>query len=330
MNTHNSTLYKAAEEQCDLHAERLRWAMENIGALGKLTPAILAGLNPVQLAILDQFIVRFSKLQDQMGTRLLPLVLELTQEQGNLTAFIDKLNRLEKIGAIESAQQWLQLRNLEQRVRPDILMFPDFDANLRDAFRRETELLFEHVLRNDLPVHELLTANYTFVNERLARHYGIKGVYGARFRKVDVTDPNRYGLFGHGSLLALTSVSSRTSPIIRGKFIQTEFWNNPPPSPPADVPALEESAPKDRPSTVREQLELHRANPNCATCHNVIDPPGFALENFDAVGQWRDKTAEGLEIDASGVLADGSVVDGPAELREALVEDPEIFASTVT
>jgi hypothetical protein len=225
--------------------------------------------------------------------------------------------------------QWLQLRNLESKVKPDFLLFPDFDDNLRKAFRRETELLFANVLREGRPVHELVTADYTFVNERLARHYGIKGVYGARFRKVDVTDPNRYGLFGHGSLLALTSVSSRTSPIIRGKFIQTEFWNNPPPTPPADVPALEESAPKDRPSTVREQLELHRANPTCAACHNNIDPVGFALENFDADGTWRDKTREGLPIDSAGILLDGTPVNGPVELRGALLADPDLFATTV-
>jgi hypothetical protein len=225
--------------------------------------------------------------------------------------------------------QWLQLRNLESRVKPDFLLFPDFDDNLRKGFREETEMLFSNVLREGRPVQELITADYTFINERLARHYGIKGVYGARFRKVDVTDPNRYGLFGHGSLLALTSVSSRTSPIIRGKFIQTEFWNNPPPTPPADVPALEESAPKDRPSTVREQLELHRANPVCAACHNNIDPVGFALENFDADGSWRDRTREGLEIDSAGILLDGTPVNGPVELRAALLADPSLFASTV-
>jgi len=213
--------------------------------------------------------------------------------------------------------QWLQLRNLEQRVKPDLLLFPDFDGNLRNAFRRETELLFDHVLRENRPVHELLTADYTFVDERLARHYGIRGVYGSRFRKVPVEDPNRRGLLGHGSILSLTSAASRTSPILRGKFVMAELLNSPPPSPPGDVPALEESAPEGRPSTVREQLELHRANPNCSVCHNVIDPPGFALENFDAVGQWRDKTAEGLEIDASGVLANGTVIDGPAALRQA-------------
>jgi hypothetical protein len=226
--------------------------------------------------------------------------------------------------------QWLQLRNLELRVKPDFLLFPDFDGNLRSAFRTETEMLFAHVLREDRPVHELMTANYTFVNERLARHYGIPGVYGSRFRQVEVKDPRRWGLFGHGSILSLTSAASRTSPIIRGKFIITEFWNNPPPAPPPNVPALEASAPKDRPSTVREQLERHRADPNCASCHNNIDPVGFALENFDAVGSWREKTREGLEIDAKGVLADGTPVDGPVALRNALLAKPELFAGTVT
>jgi hypothetical protein len=225
--------------------------------------------------------------------------------------------------------QWLQLRNLENRVKPDFLLYPDFDDNLRQAFRRETEMLFANVLREGRPVHELVNANYTFVNERLARHYGIPGIYGSRFRKVDVKDPNRWGLFGHGSILSLTSASSRTSPIIRGKFIVTEFWNNPPPAPPADVPALEASAPKDRPSTVREQLERHRADPNCNACHKVIDPVGFALENFDADGSWRDKTREGLDIDSAGILADGTAVDGPVALREALLAKPELFAGTV-
>jgi hypothetical protein len=224
--------------------------------------------------------------------------------------------------------QWLQLRNLDNRVRPDILLFPDFDANLRQAFRRETEMLFAHVLRENRPVHEIVEADYTFVNERLARHYGIDGVYGARFRQVELDDPNRFGIFGHGSLLSLTA--SGTAPILRGKFITTEFWNNPPPAPPEDVPQLEESAPEGRPSTVREQLEVHRANPTCAACHNNIDPIGFALENFDEVGQWRETTRDGLEIDSAGVLGDGRAIDGPVELRQALLSDPEVFAGTVT
>ena len=226
--------------------------------------------------------------------------------------------------------QWLQLRNLEMRARPDLLMFPDFDDNLRQAFRQETEMLFAYVLRENRPVHELLTANYTFADERLARHYGIDGVTGARFRKVTVTDPNRYGIFGHGSVLALTAATSRTSPIMRGKFILTEFWNNPPPAAPPNVPALEASAPVDRPSTVREQLERHRADSACAVCHDIIDPVGFALENFDVDGSWRDTTRDGLVLDTSGTLLDGTAVDGPQALREALLKDPELFATTVT
>jgi hypothetical protein len=226
--------------------------------------------------------------------------------------------------------QWLQLRNLEQRVVPDLLLFPDFDDNLRKAFRRETELLFASVLREDRSVLELLDADYTFVNERLARHYGIPGVYGARFRRVELADPRRRGLLGHGSILSLTSAASRTSPIIRGKYVMANILNNPPPMPPAVVPALEDSAPKDRPSTVREQLELHRRNPECASCHRTLDPLGFALENFDAVGQWQDETVEGLPIDAAVILADGTPVDGPVALREALLSRPDVFAGTVT
>ncbi|MGD2167406.1 MAG: DUF1592 domain-containing protein [Gammaproteobacteria bacterium] len=226
--------------------------------------------------------------------------------------------------------QWLQLRNLESRAKPDLQLYPDFDDNLRKAFRRETEMLFANVLREGHPVHELITADYTFVNERLARHYEIPGVYGTRFRKVQHVDPNRHGLFGHGSLMALTSAVSRTSPIIRGKFLVSELWNNPPPTPPANVPSLEESAPEGRPSTVREQLERHRADPFCAACHNNIDPIGFALENFDVDGSWRETTREGLEIDSAGILADGTPVGGPVELRQALLANPDVFAGTVT
>ncbi|HET8698497.1 MAG TPA: DUF1592 domain-containing protein, partial [Gammaproteobacteria bacterium] len=226
--------------------------------------------------------------------------------------------------------QWLQLRNLEARVRPDLLMFPDFDDNLRKAFRRETELLFQNVLRENHSVLEILTANYTFVNERLAKHYGIPGIYGAQFRKVQLSDPNRWGLLGHGSFLSLTSAATRTSPIIRGKYVMANLLNSPPPQPPAVVPALEASKPKDRPSTVRETLELHRADPVCASCHNNIDPIGFALEKFDTVGKWHETTPEGLPIDSAGVLADGTPVDGPVQLREALLKNPNIFAGTVT
>jgi hypothetical protein len=179
-------------------------------------------------------------------------------------------------------------------------------------------------------VLSLLDGDYTFLNERLARHYGIDGVYGSQFRRVAVDDPNRRGLLGHGSFLSLTSAANRTSPIIRGKYVISNLLNTPPLPPPAVVPELEESAPEGRPSTVREQLELHRANPVCAACHRGIDPVGFALENFNAVGQWQDETREGLEIDSAGVLADGTPVDGPVELRNALLARPEVFVGTVT
>ena len=225
--------------------------------------------------------------------------------------------------------QWLQLRNLD-KVTPDLLMFPDFDDNLRQAFRKETELLFTSVVRENHSVLDLLDADYTFVNERLARHYGIKGVYGSRFRRVQVTDPKRRGLLGQGSFLALTSVANRTSPILRGKYVISNFLNVPPLPPPANVPQLEASAPKDRPSTVREQLELHRANPVCAACHRTMDPIGFALENFNAVGQWQDVTKDNLKIDSAGVLFDGTPVDGPVALRKAMLARPEVFVGTVT
>ena len=229
----------------------------------------------------------------------------------------------------EFTGQWLQLRNLD-KVTPDLLMFPDFDDNVRQAFRKETELLFTSVVRENRSTLDLLDADYTFVNERLARHYGIKGVYGSRFRRVSVTDPNRRGLLGQGSFLSLTSAANRTSPILRGKYVISNLLNVPPLPPPPVVPQLEESAPKDRPSTVREQLELHRANPVCASCHRNIDPIGFALENFDAVGQWQNQTREGLKIDSAGVLFDGTPVDGPVALRKALLARPEVFVGTVT
>jgi cytochrome c5 len=225
--------------------------------------------------------------------------------------------------------QWLQLRNLD-KVTPDLLMFPDFDDNVRQAFRKETELFFTSIVREDRSVLNLLDADYTFVNERLARHYGIKGVYGSRFRRVTVTDPNRRGLLGQGSFLSLTSAANRTSPILRGKFVISNLLNTPPLPPPANVPQLEESKPKDRPSTVREQLELHRANPVCASCHRNIDPVGFALENFNAVGQWENVTRDGLKIDSAGVLSDGTPIDGPVALRKALLSRPDVFVGTVT
>jgi len=228
--------------------------------------------------------------------------------------------------------QWLQLRNLEAKVVPDLLMFPDFDDNTRKGFRKETELFFGYILRDDRSTLELLNADYTFVDERLARNYGIKGVYGPQFRRVKLTDPNRRGLLGQGSVLSITSVANRTSPVFRGKYILSTFLNTPPPPPPPNVPTLDESnkVAAAVPKTVRAQLELHRKNQPCAGCHRVIDPPGFALENFNPVGQWRDKGADGAPLDVAGTLADGSQVNGPVALREAILSRPDAFVTVVT
>ena len=228
--------------------------------------------------------------------------------------------------------QWLQLRNLEAKVAPDLLMFPDFDDNTRKGFRKETELFFGYILRDDRSTLELLNADYTFVDERLARNYGIKGVYGPQFRRVKPTDPNRRGLLGQGSILSMTSVATRTSPVFRGKYVLNTFLNTPPPPAPPNVPTLDESnkgAPAV-PKTVRAQLELHRKNQPCAGCHRVIDPPGFALENFDSVGRWRDKDPDGAPLDVAGTLADGSQVNGPVALREAILSRPDAFVTVVT
>jgi mono/diheme cytochrome c family protein len=225
------------------------------------------------------------------------------------------------------AGQWLQLRNLRASI-PDQNDFPDFDDNLRQAFRRETELLFQSVMREDRSVLDLLTADYTFVNERLARHYRIPSVYGSHFRRVPVADEARRGLLGHGSILLLTSHPDRTSPVLRGKWILDNLLGTPPPPAPANVPALEESA-GTTPRTVREQMEIHRKNPSCASCHRMMDPLGLALENFDAVGAWRRRDA-GITIDASSELIDGTRIDGVTGLRQALLARRELFVSRLS
>jgi hypothetical protein len=225
------------------------------------------------------------------------------------------------------AAQWLTLRNLKGTV-PDPAIFPDFDNNLREAFIRETELLVQSVIQEDRNVVDLLDADYTFVNERLAKHYGIPGVYGTRFRRVPVTVEARRGLLGHGSILTLTSVSTRTSAVTRGKWVLANLLASEPPPPPPNVPALEQSA-KATPTTLREQLSAHRADPTCAGCHNVMDPIGFSLENFDAVGRWRERDA-GLPIDASDVMFDGTQITGAPGLRRFLLENQELFIHALT
>jgi cytochrome c5 len=256
------------------------------------------------------------------------------RQPGVLDAQVRRMIDDEHADALVSnfAGQWLQLRNLESKVSPDLLMFPDFDDNTRRGFRKETELLFGYIMRENKSVLELLSADYTFLNERLARHYGIKGVYGERFRQVKLTDPNRRGLLGQGSVLSLTAVATRTSPVFRGKYVLSTFLDTPPAPPPPNVPTLEESNKEAgaKPQTVREQLERHRANASCASCHKIIDPPGFALEHFNSVGQWIETSAGGAPIDSAGVLADGTKVDGPVALREAILRRPEAFATNLT
>ncbi len=227
--------------------------------------------------------------------------------------------------------QWLYLRNINL-VAPDPQLFPDFDKNLRDAMAREMTMFLDSQIRDDRSVLELMTADYTFVNERLARHYGMPGIYGNHFRRVPLAGPQdvRRGLLGKASLLTVTSYPHRTSPVVRGKWLLENVLGTPPPPPPADVPALEENdEPGVVPRSVRDRLEQHRANPVCASCHKLMDPLGFALENFDGIGRWRTEGDGGAPVDASGVLTDGTAVNGPAELRQAFVDRGDNFVTTV-
>ncbi len=216
------------------------------------------------------------------------------------------------------ASQWLTVRGL-RGATPDPDLFPDFDENLRDAFRKETELFLDSQIRSDRSIVDLLTADYTFVNERLARHYGIPNVYGERFRRVAVTRPERMGLLGHGSVLTVTSYANRTSPVLRGKWILDNLLGAPPPPPPADVPGLVDNAEDGRPLSMRERMERHRKNPACATCHKRMDPIGFALENFDAIGAWRMRNESGAPVDATDTMPDGTTLQGVAGLRALLL-----------
>lgn len=225
------------------------------------------------------------------------------------------------------AGQWLYLRNLDS-FTPDLRLFPDFDDNLRQALKQETELFFDSVVREDRSVLTLLKADYTFLNQRLAEHYGIPNVYGSRLRRVVVAGQGRGGLLRQGSVLAVTSYATRTSPVMRGKWILDNLMGTPPPPPPGNVPALKDNAIAANLS-VRERLAEHRANPQCASCHKRIDPPGFALENFDAVGRWR-RLEEGKAVDASGGLPDGSECMGVDALEQGLLQRPELFVGTLT
>jgi mono/diheme cytochrome c family protein len=227
------------------------------------------------------------------------------------------------------AAQWLYLRDIEAK-QPDELLFPDFDETLRDGFHRETELFLDSVLRENRSVLDLLTANYTFVNERLAEHYGIANVQGSYFRRVTFPEGStRGGLLGQGSILTLTSYATRTSPVLRGKWVLENLLASPPPPPPPNVPALKtEGAQPGQTLSMREAMTQHRANPACASCHALMDPIGLAMENFDAVGKWRDRDS-GHRIDASGMLPGGTTFDGMAGLKGALLARPERFVSAV-
>ena len=226
------------------------------------------------------------------------------------------------------AGQWLRLRNVTS-VDPNVRLYPDFDDNLRQAFRTETELFVDSVVREDRSVLDLLRADYTFLNERLAKHYGIPNVYGSRFRRVELgPDSRRGGLLRQGSVLAVTSYATRTSPVIRGVWVLSNIVGAPPPPPLPNVPALDGNVPANLP--VRERMAAHRASPVCASCHRTIDPVGFALENFDAVGRWRDNEGDSGPIDVSGTLPGTGDIKGVSGLEDALLQRPDLFATTLT
>jgi len=226
------------------------------------------------------------------------------------------------------AEQWLFLRNLKTSA-PNLDAFPDFDDNLREAMREETKLFFSSIIHEDRNVMDLMTADYTFVNERLARHYGIPNVYGSQFRRIKITDETRRGLLGQGSILTITSYPNRTSPVQRGKWILTNVLGTPPTPPPPNVPELKENGENAKPRSLRERMEEHRSDPVCAGCHKVMDPIGFSLENFDAIGRWRT-TDDGARIDPSGTLFTGAKIDGAAALRNMLTARPETFVGVMT
>ena len=228
------------------------------------------------------------------------------------------------------ADQWLYLRNLEAAA-PNLRLFPDFDDNLRGAVRRETQMLFKSIIDEDRTVVDLLAADYTFLNERLAQHYGIPGVYGTQFRRVELpADSVRRGLLGHGSILTVTSYATRTSPVLRGKWILENLLGMPPPPP--NVPPLEEPQPGVAARSMRERMEQHRVNPACAVCHRLMDPAGLSLENFDAIGRWRDRGGDWTPIDASGSIpgSGSGGFTGVTGLRESVLARPEVFVGTMT
>jgi hypothetical protein len=251
---------------------------------------------------------------------------------GVMTAQVKRMLADPKSEALSTrfASQWLRLQDLE-KIYPDALLFPYYDYKLGEALRQETELFFDSIVREDRSILDLITADYTFVNERVARHYGMANVNGPEFRRVTIADENRRGLLGQGSILTLTSVADRTSPVLRGKWIMEVLLASPPPAPPPNVPTLDETKAEagDTFLTTRQRMEQHRANPQCNSCHRVIDPLGLALENFDVTGRWRPRDNGNL-VDPVGDLYDGTKMNGPNGLRAALLKHQDMFVLSFT
>ncbi len=331
-------VFRAGRAEADSFEVGIRWALERI----LIDPDFLYRMEPDPVDVAAGVPYRLTDLQ--LASRL-SFVLWNSIPDDELLGVATE-GRLRGPGVLEAqvrrmladprsttlatsfAGQWLYLRNM-RAVAPDVNAFPEFDDNLREAFGRETELFVEQQLRDDRGVVELLTADHTFLNERLARHYGVPDVYGSHFRRVPMSDNGRRGLLGHGSILTVTSYATRTSPVLRGKWLLENVLGAPPPPPPPDVPELDEHDTTAQPRSMRERMEQHRANPVCASCHARMDPLGFALENFDAIGKWRTAEA-GTTIDASGELPDGASFDGPTGLREMLAARDIEFVTTVT
>jgi hypothetical protein len=332
-------LYRTGRKAADFDAG-IEWALERIlvspaflfrleGAPSQVVAASLGRVSDVDLASRLSFFLWSSIPDDELLT---VAIAGRLHEPAMLDRHISRMLADRRANALATnfAGQWLQLRSVKA-VTPDVRAFPEFDDTLREAFQQETELFVESNLRENRPVAELLTANYTFLNERLAKHYGVPNVYGTHFRRVTLTDETRFGLLGQGSILTVTSGATRTSPVLRGKWILDNILGMPPPPPPPNVPALEDTGEAGRPASVREQLERHRRNPACATCHVRMDPLGFSLENFDGVGKWR--TADvGVPIDPSGAFPDGTTFRGPLGLRALLTAQTQRdqFVATLT
>jgi len=246
-----------------------------------------------------------------------------------LAAQVRRMLKDDKASALAVAfgGQWLQFRALES-VAPDRDRYPDFDNNLRLSMRHETELFFENVVREDRSILDFIDGKYSFLNDRLARHYGVPGITGPEFRRVDLAGTHRSGVLTQGSVLTVSSYATRTSPVLRGKWILENVLNAPPPDPPAGTPRLDEAT-VGASASLRQQMEAHRTNPNCAACHARMDPLGFGLENYDAIGAWRTTDAK-FPVDASGVLPDGRTFQGPDDLKVILKSDRDAFAECIT